>query len=58
MFCVTDKGIQFGRQCSVNFNNYTTGESVLINDYSKTFDQNGKRLLILKQRKYNVSNNI
>lgn len=44
MFGVTDKDIQFGRQCSVIFDNYATGESVLINDYSKTFDANGKRL--------------
>ena len=44
MFGVTDKDIQFGRQCSVIFDNYATGESVTINDYSKTFDANGKRL--------------
>ena len=48
MFGVTDKDIQFGRQCSVIFDNYTTGESVLINDYSKTFDENGKRLPMLR----------
>lgn len=48
MFGVTDKDIQFGRQCSVIFDNYTTGESVLINDYSKTFDDNGKRLPMLR----------
>lgn len=48
LFGVTDKDIQFGRQCSVIFDNYTTGESTLINDYSKTFDDNGKRLPMLR----------
>lgn len=48
MFGVTDKDIQFGRQCSVIFDNYTTGESILINDYSKIFDENGKRLPMLR----------
>ena len=48
MFGVTDKDIQFGRQASVIFDNYTTGESVLINDYSKIFDENGKRLPMLR----------
>ena len=42
MFGVTDKDIQFGRQASVIFDNYSTGESILINDYSKIFDENGK----------------
>lgn len=48
MFGVTDKDIQFGRQCSVIFDNYTTGESVLINDYSKLFDESGKRVQMLR----------
>ena len=48
MFGVTDKDIQFGRQCSVIFDNYTTGESVLINDYSKLFDESGKRIQMLR----------
>ena len=48
MFGVTDKDIQFGRQASVIFDNYSTGESVLINDYSKIFDENGKRLPMLR----------
>ena len=48
MFGVTDKDIQFGRQCSVIFDNYSTGESILINDYSKIFDENGKRLPMLR----------
>lgn len=48
MFGVTDKDIQFGRQCSVIFDNYQTGESVLINDYSKIFDESGKRLPMLR----------
>ena len=48
MFGVTDKDIQFGRQCSVIFDNYSTGESVLINDYTKTFDSSGKRLPMLR----------
>ena len=48
MFGVTDKDIQFGRQCSVIFDNYSTGESTLINDYSKLFDDEGKRLPMLK----------
>lgn len=48
MFGVTDKDIQFGRQCSVIFDNYSTGESTLINDYSKLFDDNGKRLDMLR----------
>ena len=48
MFGVTDKDIQFGRQASVIFDNYTTGESVLINDYSKLFDESGKRIQMLR----------
>ena len=48
MFGVTDKDIQFGRQASVIFDNYSTGESILINDYSKIFDENGKRLPMLR----------
>ena len=48
MFGVTDKDIQFGRQCSVIFDNYSTGESTLINDYSKIFDDEGKRLPMLR----------
>lgn len=48
MFGVTDKDIQFGRQCSVIFDNYSTGESILINDYSNLFDENGKRLDMLR----------
>lgn len=48
MFGVTDKDIQFGRQASVIFDNYSTGESILINDYSKIFDGNGKRLPMLR----------
>ena len=48
LFGVTDKDIQFGRQASVIFDNYSTGESVLINDYSKIFDENGKRLPMLR----------
>lgn len=48
MFGVTDKDIQFGRQCSVIFDNYTTGESILINDYDKLFDSSGKRLPMLR----------
>lgn len=48
MFGVTNKDIQFGRQCSVIFDNYTTGESILINDYSKLFDESGKRLEMLR----------
>ena len=48
MFGVTDKDIQFGRQCSVIFDNYATGESVLINDYSKLFDESGKRIQMLR----------
>ena len=48
MFGVTDKDIQFGRQCSVIFDNYSTGESVLINDYSKLFDESGKRIQMLR----------
>lgn len=48
MFGVTDKDIQFGRQASVIFDNYSTGESILINDYSKLFDENGKRLPMLR----------
>ena len=48
MFGVTDKDIQFGRQASVIFDNYSTGESILINDYSNIFDENGKRLPMLR----------
>ena len=48
MFGVTDKDIQFGRQASVIFDNYSTGESILINDYSKIFDESGKRLPMLR----------
>ena len=48
MFGVTDKDIQFGRQASVIFDNYSTGESVLINDYSKIFDDDGTRLPMLR----------
>lgn len=48
MFGVADKDIQFGRQASVIFDNYSTGEAVLINDYSKIFDENGKRLPMLR----------
>ena len=48
MFGVTDKDIQFGRQASVIFDNYSTGESILINDYSKIFDDDGTRLPMLR----------
>lgn len=48
MFGVTDKDIQFGRQCSVIFDNYSTRDSILINDYSKIFDENGTRLPMLR----------
>lgn len=48
MFGVTDKDIQLGRQASVIFDNSSTGESILINDYSKIFDENGKRLPMLR----------
>ena len=48
MFGVTGKDIQFGRQASVIFDNYSTGESVLINDYSKIFDDDGTRLPMLR----------
>ena len=48
LFGVTDKDIQFGRQASVIFYNYSTGESILINDYSKIFDESGKRLPMLR----------
>ena len=48
MFGVTDKDIQFGRQASVIFDNYSTGESTIINDYSRIFDDSGKRLPMLR----------
>ena len=41
MFGVSDKDIQFGRQCSVIFDNYATGESTKINDYDNKKDSQG-----------------